>query len=137
MAAKNAKDSEYLPQRREGAKEKSFSNLASWRLAGGISESFKILKILRKPLKFSQHIAVQRAHNIKGAGLKTRPFILSTKFQNFLRRRKFCDRGWRGDSSVIPAESRFEWVVGMDTGFRRYDRKRIFSAGFVALRFLQ
>jgi hypothetical protein len=65
MAAKNAKDSEYLPQRREGAKEKSFSNLASWRLAGGISESFKILKILRKPLKFSQHIAVQRAHNIK------------------------------------------------------------------------
>jgi hypothetical protein len=32
IAAKVAEDPEYLPQRREGAKEKSFSNLASWRL---------------------------------------------------------------------------------------------------------
>jgi len=59
MAAKNAKDSKYLPQRREGAKEKSFSNLASWRLGGrNIREFFKIFKICASRANFT-HTAVQ------------------------------------------------------------------------------
>jgi len=40
---KNSKDSEHLPQRREGAKEISFSNLAPWREE--YPRVFKILKI--------------------------------------------------------------------------------------------
>jgi len=59
IAAKVAEDPEYLPQRREGAKEKSFLNLASWRLGGrNIREFFKIFKICASRANFTP-IAVQ------------------------------------------------------------------------------